>query len=416
MHQTTCGETHKIEIFQKSSVLDFLEDQKESFENYQDTKTCIYSNKRVINSPSINYLNEFFSRDINNPNNQLKFVLKKEFDDCERIYPFAGEIFLNLFFDKSVLKTKKLEIFTKQFANKFLETSKEDNAKNIARWVLDNSSSDRTISIKDSYIENIVLKKEDDIFFNIEYDCSFLGNKETLDMKEYRFAIIDGYIESVSEIHHMLHFAAESKEPYVIFCFGMSEEVKNVIIQNNSRGITQVFPFSMNINEDTINILNDIAMLHNSDVISYLKGQTISQEMRKKLKKGRFISFNRKGFKIEPLCDRKAILKHIDFLRDRIDKSPPDANTDLIKDRIKNLHTKVLNIYVPKELKVNTSFNRELDYLLRMLKTSEKCYLKASFDNRELYIPNVVFEYITKKVNKTKELFYSIDKVLIHTE
>ena len=325
-------------------------------------------------------------------------------------------MFLNLFFDKKVVNSKRLEILTKSTLEKFLKTSGEENAKSIARWVLENSSPDRSIEIKESQVEKIILKKKDDIVFNKEYDSDFLGKNKSLDMKEYRFAIIDGFIESVSEIHHMLHFAAKTKEPYVIFCFGMSEEVKSVIIQNNTRGITQIFPFSMKISEDTINILNDIAMLHKSDIISYLKGQTISQEMRKELKKGKFISFNRKGFKIEPLCNKNDILRHVKFLKNRIDNSPPDANVDLIKDRIKNVNSKTLSVYVPKTLKEDVDFNRSLDYLLRMIKTPSHCYVKTCFDNRELYIPNSVFRYVTKKVNNTKKMFYSIEKILIEKE
>ena len=416
MHQTTCGETHKTEIFEGSDVLRFLDEEKELFERYQDSKGCIYSDKSVVDSPSVNYLNEFFSKKLKSPSHQLKFIIRKEFDECEKIYPFAGELFLNLFFDKKVLSTKKLEILTESTLEKFLKTSIDRNAESIARWVVENSSPDRSIEIKDSKVEKIIFKKKDDISFNIEYDSDFLGKNKSLVMKDYRFAIIDGYIESVSEIHHMLHFAAKSKEPYVIFCFGMSEEVKNVIIQNNSKGITQIFPFSMKINEDTINILNDIAMIHKSDVISYLKGQTISQEMRKDLGRGKYISFNRRGFKIEPLCSKCDVLSHIKFLKDRIENSPPDANVDLIRDRIKNLNSKTLSVYVPESLKKDVSFNRDLDYLLRMLKTSDRCYVKTFFDNREMYIPDAIFKYTLKKVNNTKKMFYSIEKLLIEKE
>lgn len=416
MHQTTCGEIHKIEIFDASKVSQFLNKEKDTFDAYQKNRNCIYSNKKIINNPSLNYLNDFFSRSVYEPDHQLKSILKKEFDDCEKIYPFLGELFLNLFFDNKISKSRNLKIFARETANKFIETSDDENARAIATWIIENVSSDRIIDIEETHIENIIFKKEDGIFFNIEYDSDFLGSRNQLDMKDYRFTIIDGYIESVSEIHHMLHFAAKSKEPYVIFCFGMSEEVKNVIIQNNSRSITQIFPVSMSINEDTINILNDIALLHKSDVISSMKGQTISQELRKELKKGNLITFRRNGFKIDPVAEKTTIAQHVKFLQNRIENSPPDANTDLIRDRIKNLNSKVLKIYIPETLRKNVGFNRDLDYLLRMIKASEGCYLKIRFDNRELYIPFHLFKYVMKKVNITKDMFYNIDKILIRKE
>jgi hypothetical protein len=281
---------------------------------------------------------------------------------------------------------------------------------------LTNSSPDRLVDISESYTQDICVKKEDDIFLRLEFDTSFLGSKKSLEMKSYRFAIIDGYIESVSEIHHMLHFAAQNKEPHVLFCFGMSDEVKNVIIQNNSKKITQIFPVSMKVSEDTINILNDIALLHRSDIISSLKGQTISQEMRKELKKGDTITFTREGFKITPVCDKSEIDTHIKFLKERVKNSAPDANIALIETRIKNLNSKVLKIFIPDDLRRDVNFNRELDYLLRMIESSTKGYQQVRIDGRELMIPKVLYKYVVRKVNTTKDMFYNIDKILIRKE
>lgn len=416
MHQTTCGETRKIEIFDKDHVERFLKEEKISFDSYQEHNSVIYSNKKVIDNSSLNYLNHFFSQEYFKPSQQLKSILKREFDNCEKLYPYLGEVFLNLFFNKKIIDRKKGILFLKTTSEIFLKTSKDKNAQNIVRWIINNSSTDRLIDIESSNNEFITFKKEEDIFFDIDYDCSFLGNKNHLEMKNYRFAIIDGFIESISEIHHMLHFAAQNKEPHVLFCFGMSEEVKNTIIQNNSKGITQILPVSMTIDEDTINILNDIALIHKSDIISSMKGQTISQEMRKELKIGNFITFNRKGFKIKPLCEKINISQHIKYLKKRIEESPPDANTDLIKKRIKNLNTKSLKIFVPKSLKEDVMFNRDLDYLLRMIRTSKNPYYSINIDKRDLMIPCNIFKYVTKKVNATKEIFYNLDKLIIEKE
>jgi hypothetical protein len=416
MHQTTCGETHKVEIFDKSSVSDFLKKEKEAFDSAKKSNGCLYESQKIINNPTLNYLNEFFSKNLRLPNDQLKSILKKEFDDCEKIYPFLGEAFLNLFFDIDLVEDKNLSVVTEENIEDFINTSIDKNAKNISRWIVNNSSTDRVLEIEKSILDKILIKKEENTFFNIDYDADFLGTKSNWEMKNYRFAIIDGFIESVSEIHHMLHFAAQNKEPYVLFCFGMSEEVKNIIIQNNSKRITQIFPVSMTVNEDTINILNDIAVLHKSDIISSMKGQTISQEMRKELKVGKSISFSRRGFKISPLCEKDAIKSHINFLQKRIDEASLDSNTEIIKQRIKNLNSKTLKVYIPEELKKDANFNRELDYLLRMINSSQKPYVKVSFDRREIMIPDIIYRYLLKKVNTTKKMFYSIDKILIRKE
>jgi len=416
MHQTTCGEIHKIEIFDRNHVERFLKEEKESFDNYQRNSSTIYSSKKIVDNSSLNYLNEFFSKKEFMPDYQLKSILKREFDNCEKLYPYLGEAFLNLFFEKQILMNKKVNLFLENTYDKFISTCKDENAKNVFRWIVENSSTERIIELENSYNEWITIKKEDDIFFKVDYDCSFLGTKNSLEMKHYRFAIIDGYIESVSEIHHMLHFAAQNKEPHVLFCFGMSDEVKQVIIQNNAKRITQIFPVSMSISEDTINVLNDIALLHKSDIISSMKGQTISQEMRKELKIGKSISFNRKGFSIESLASDQEIKGHIKYLEKRIEESPPDANTEIIRKRIKNMNSKSLKIYLPEQIKNDVKFNREIDYLLRMINTSKKPYYLVTVDKRNIMIPCEIYQYLLKKVNTTKEIFYNIDKMLISKE
>ena len=90
----------------------------------------------------------------------------------------------------------------------------------------------------------------------LDFDSDFLVKKIQLGSKDYKFVIIDGFIDSVGEIFHLLTKASEEEEPYVImFCKGMKEEVKNVIIQNLSRGTINLLPISLEINELNINIL-----------------------------------------------------------------------------------------------------------------------------------------------------------------
>ena len=131
----------------------------------------------------------------------------------------------------------------------------------MAESIIKSASLEYVIDIKSYLGEQVILKKNNEINFRIRYDASFLGNKAKHHMSNFRFLIIDGYVESVGEIYHFLHQAAETKVPYVIFCFGMSPEVKNVIQQNNSKGITEIMPVCFSFQEETINILKDIAVV-----------------------------------------------------------------------------------------------------------------------------------------------------------
>ena len=416
MHQTTSGETLKTEIFNKKFVSKFIEDSTALFEEERLGNNCIYESLNQTNDRIINFLNVIEENEESLPHGQLKQILKKEFDDCENAYPYLGDAFLYLFFEKNILKSKSIKIFNRKTKKIFLDTVPEQNSKNILKWIIENSSPDREIDIQQSYIEDIEIKLSDNTFFKAEFDCDFLGTSKEIELKNYRFAIIDGYLESIGEVHHLLHYAAKSKEPHVIFCFGMSEEVKRVIIENNSRGITQIIPISMSFNESSINILNDIARVHDSEIISSNKGQTISQEMRKTLSTGKYIIVNRQGFSIEPLVDSSKIKTHVKYLQKRINDAGPDMNTEIIKTRIKNIKSKSLTLFINKELSKNSFFNRSLDYGLRMLKNSNQPYVEVDLENKKVMIPVPIYNFLNKKVNMTKDLIYSIEKAVLFSK
>jgi len=413
MHQIISGETHKTRIFDKKFVTSFIEDSKLVFEDDSLEESCIYDSLRQTDDRIINFLNIIKEKEDKLPDGQLKQILKKEFDECEKIYPYLGDAFLYLFFDNKILKNKSVKILNRNTCNSFLNTISEQNSKNIIKWLIENSSPDREIDIQESYIKDIEISVKDDTFFNIAYDCDFLGSNKEVIMKNYRFIIIDGFLESIGEIHHLLHYAAESKEPHVIFCFGMSEEVKSVIIENNTRGITKIFPISMTFDESSINILNDIALIHDSEIISALKGQTISQEMRKSLSIGKSISITRNGFSIDPVAEETKIKCHIKYLQKRINDTNAGMNTDIIKTRIKNIKSKSLTIFINKTLSKNSLFNRSLDYGLRMLKNSNQPYYLIDLENKKIMLPTPIYSFLNKKVNITKKLFYNIEKSIL---
>ena len=413
MHQIISGETHKTRIFDKKFVTSFIEDSKLVFEDDSLEESCIYDSLRQTDDRIINFLNIIKEKEDKLPDGQLKQILKKEFDECEKIYPYLGDAFLYLFFDNKILKNKSVKILNRNTCNSFLNTISEQNSKNIIKWLIENSSPDREIDIQESYIKDIEMSVRDDTFFNIAYDCDFLGSNKEVIMKNYRFIIIDGFLESIGEIHHLLHYAAESKEPHVIFCFGMSEEVKSVIIENNTRGITKIFPISMTFDESSINILNDIALIHDSEIISALKGQTISQEMRKSLSIGKSISITRNGFSVDPVADETKIKCHIKYLQKRINDTNAGMNTDIIKTRIKNIKSKSLTIFINKTLSKNSLFNRSLDYGLRMLKNSNQPYYLIDLENKKIMVPTPIYSFLNKKVNITKKLFYNIEKSIL---
>lgn len=91
-----------------------------------------------------------------------------------------------------------------------------------------------------------------------------------------RVFCIDGYIESVGEIHHLLEGASEAKEPAIMFIRGLSDDVRHTLKVNYDRGSLKIIPVIVRFDFEGINTMADIAVVSGTDVISSAKGQLIS--------------------------------------------------------------------------------------------------------------------------------------------
>ena len=341
-------------------------------------------------------------------------MILNEYTECERIYPYLGDYFLSRFYKherkKSEIKTFK---FNKQHEKKFLKGIDSEKIKSTCAWIMNNTSLERNIVVEKTKNSNIGIEALNDLTVSLKYDFDFYTNNKGLKVKNYKFIIVDGYVESVGEIHHFLSKAAESKFPYVIFCFGMSNDVKKTILENNSKGKFQVLPISIETNESTLNILNDVAVIHNSIVVTAHLGQTISQEVRKELKTGKSIQFFEDKIILESLISPADIRIHRNFLRRRIEESKSDTNLDPLYERLKNFSSKSLILYLPEaELRMR-KFNREVDYSLRFLSNVSKdmSIINTDFKNN-YFIPTNFLKIVERKVNSLNNMLYNI-KILV---
>lgn len=410
MRRTISGETLKKEVRNRDFVDSFLNQTLDDYNNISSSVNCLYQNTKIVSDVVLNYLNK------NNGNNQyqeLKSLIRKEFDECEKIYPFLGDFFVEDFFKDTNVKNFEYFLFNKSMCKDFCKSLTYESNKKLASWFFENASLENLIEVNQSRLSEIVVEKKDNIFFKLDYDTDFLGSKKEHIMMNYKFIIIDGFIESVGEIHHLLHQAGETKLPYVVFCFGMSPEVKYNILQNNKAGRTEVFPVIISFDENTINILNDLAVVHNSGVVSAALGQTISQEVRKELKSGKKIILSRAGLTIDPCCSDISIMSHKKFLQKRTEEVDSDEGKRLIQDRIRNINSKTIKIHIPDALFKETAFIRELDYVLRFFKCVGNKMLKIKKEDKSFYyVPCYCIELVKLKSKSLKETFFQLEKLI----
>ena len=136
MQATTSGVTlNKVDVYGKKSILDFLNREKAQFYKLKN-KTALYQNKVSISTAGLNYLNVL-------PENNIELTVKnmilKEYNDCEKLYPYLGDVFLHSFFENKY-NSKNIFRFEKRDQKKFLETIKDNCVKNVLTWIFDNTN------------------------------------------------------------------------------------------------------------------------------------------------------------------------------------------------------------------------------------------------------------------------------------
>tara|TARA_R110001599_G_scaffold283490_2_gene485369 strand:+ start:10 stop:924 length:915 start_codon:yes stop_codon:yes gene_type:complete len=297
----------------------------------------------------------------------------------------------------------------------FKKSLKYDISFNFADWFLGNVCLNRTVNIEEYHGEELSVECLEDFVFNIDYDYSFFETMYKKEYKNYRYVLINGVIESVGEIHHLLQKSNETKEAYVIFCFGMSNEVKSTIMKNNKMGRISVHPVCFNSSdESSLNILNDIAAMHGGSVLSSDLGITISQEVRKELPYGRKIKFLKNNIVIDPCISELEIKVHQNFLKKRLSDAryKPDVRCDILEKRIKNFTGKKLNIYFPISLKSNKRLVRELDYFLRFVSNLHKNMCIVGLNDEKFYIPIHFINIAKEKIKSLNKKFDDIHAVV----
>ncbi|MAF24416.1 hypothetical protein CL634_02400, partial [bacterium] len=113
-------------------------------------------------------------------------------------------------------------LFSDSFQRKFLKE------------VLDNSNSLTPIFLERTNLKNSQIRVSSGYNFKISVDQEYL-NEGAWSFKNVNCYVIDGHIESVGEIHHLLEKASDSREPYIVFARDASKDVISTIQYNFKR-------------------------------------------------------------------------------------------------------------------------------------------------------------------------------------
>jgi len=258
---------------------------------------------------------------------------------------------------------------------------KNKESAEICNIMYKNLNPEEVVYIEKTNREKSVVRRSDNLFLDIDFDTDFMLKKDNIKLSDFNVILIDGFIDSIGEIHHLLYKASEDKMDYVLFCKGMRDEVKHTIMLNLQRGTINLYPVSLNIDEENVNILSDISSILNVEVVSATKGDVISVELRKDMPIRSEMEISKRGIVLRPQKGNSIELQKR-YLSSRLKNiNQDDPNYSFLKKRLKNLISKKMTI----ELKANYSQEGifEIDGFLKFIKNGKSGIFLAMSQNND---------------------------------
>jgi len=243
--------------------------------------------------------------------------------------------------------------------------------------------------------------------------------------------LIDGTIESVSQIHHLLERVSSSKEPFLIICRKALEEVRKTIDTNFIRGTLDLFLVETGFDICHHHIFKDMSAIFDCSCVDIKMGDTISSKIDKLAFKveevtirQNKISFANTKSNFEKISD---YIKEIQNILSKIDSSN-EATAEISRsadERIKFLQPSCINVNIGlKELKRNPEIILKIDRFLRSfqdigvtgildlsnIKSRKIPKLVSLFSNEERKI------YTQRQITQSMISAFSMYKILIKAD
>lgn len=183
-----------------------------------------------------------------------------------------------------------------------------------------------------------------------------------------RAVCVDGFVETVSELHHLLEEAAESKEPLLLFVRGLSDDVRNTLKVNYDRGSLRVVPIIAKFDIEGINVLNDVAVAIGADLVSSNKGDLISSIRLSDAPRLDEAFVHPNKVVVVSTASRRAVEAHVARLRKKRHEEKVDDVARLFDARIKSLSPNHVVVRLPDD-KNYVVAAQSIDYALRAVRS-----------------------------------------------
>jgi len=262
--------------------------------------------------------------------------------NAEKRTPSAGLTFLKLFLtnkkdeQKTIRTRKELEVLLRSLGH-------ENFVSHMLLESLDLVDSNTRFSVRKSSNQKSYIEKTDGYKFSVK---SLLKSKN-LSLKVCRVLCVDGYIENVSEIHHLLTELSEKKVPCLFFTRGMSDDVLHTVKVNNDRKTVHVVPFSVPFDAENVNTIVDIAVSTGTDVVSSLKGELISSCKYENLGRCEEAIIDGGNVVIKNAKISNRVDLHISSLKEQLESKK--GLEEILSKRLQSLSSSCVDVYIPDD-------------------------------------------------------------------
>lgn len=259
----------------------------------------------------------------------------------------------------------------------------EDDLKALAQNICENdilstvvmetlklASIEGKIYVEDSKQANYVIERKTGYSFKTKPFKFFLnGSTNAWERQNVRVLLVDGIVEKVSEIDPILRGAFEQNQPALLVARGFSEEVVATLKANYDRGTLDILPVRINSDLESINILNDIASVAGSDIVSTLKGEMLCFKKWDELPIVERVRAMPDQITIEEDRTKPQVVAQVQhLLNKRLDTHVEDV-VNLIDERIKCLTSDAVVVRLPNMTDVENQATRvKIDVFLRAAK------------------------------------------------
>jgi len=227
------------------------------------------------------------------------------------------------------------------------------------------------ISMEDSKQLKYMVELKYGYDFHLRPFNFFLPDSGVWENENVLVLLMDGMIEQVSEMEHLLVKSAETKRPMAIIAQGFSEEVVATLKANQDRGIFNIIPIRLQPDLEGLNILNDIASVVGGDVLSSLKGEQLTFVQYESIPSVDRLRVAKETTTFNNNKTRNKVglqIKHI--LEKRSQPSNVEDITDLYDKRLKSLLAHSVVLRLPNMSSTSLQSTRVIiDICLRTIKT-----------------------------------------------